>query len=131
MQVVATSDGIPVEFTIHAGAGSEQTGRRSLAQDLPAVSILYTDASYTDYGAEDLFNEASSSQQQTARRQNSKRPHHSAQVCLLQYFRKSIETCFSQLTARFSKQIHAVTAAGFALKIALFIFAQALHQAGL
>ena len=131
VQVVTTSDGLPVEFYIHAGAESEQTGRRGLALDLPAGSVLYTDAGYTDYGAEDLFNEASGSQQQTARRKNSKRPLQPAQNFLLQYFRKGIETCFSQLTTRFPKQIHAVTAAGFALKIALFIFAHTLHQVGL
>lgn len=131
VQVVATSNGIPVEFHIHAGAESEQTGQRGLPLDLPAGSVLYTDAGYTDYVAEDLFNDASGSQQLTARRTNSKRPHHPAQTFLLQYFRKGIETCFSQLTARFPKQIHAVTAAGFALKIALFVFAHTLHQAGL
>lgn len=65
--------------------------------------------------------------QRTVRKQNGKRPHHPAQRFLIQYFRKSIETCFSQLTARFPKQIHAVTAAGFALKITLCIFAHALH----
>ena len=131
VQVVATSDGIPVEFTIHAGAESEQAGRRGLALDLPAGSVLYTDAGYTDYVAEDLFNEASGSQQQSARRKESKRPHHPAQSFLIQYFRKGIETTFSQLTARFPKQIHAVTAEGFALKIALFIFVHTLHQVGL
>jgi hypothetical protein len=131
VQVVPTSDGLPVEFTIHAWAKSEQTGRRGLALDLPAGSVLYTDAGYTDYLAEDLFNEASGSQQQTARKQNSKRPHHPAQSFLIQYFRKNIETCFSQLTARFPKQIHAVTAAGFALKIAFFIFAHVLDQVSL
>jgi hypothetical protein len=131
VQVVATSDGIPVEFYIHAGAESEQTGRRGLSLDLPEGSTLYPDAGYTDYVAEDLFNEASGSQQQTARRKNSQRPHHPAQSFLIQYFRKGIETCFSQLTARFPKQIHAVTAAGFALKIALFIFAHVLDQVGL
>ena len=131
VQVVATSNGVPVEFHIHAGGESEQAGRRGLSLDLPAGSSLYTDAGYTDYVAEDLFNEASGSQQQSARRQNSKRPHHPAQNFLIQYFRKSIETTFSQLTARFPKQIHAVTAAGFALKIALFLFAHVLDQVGL
>lgn len=131
VQVVTTSNGIPVEFHIHAGAESEQTGRRGLALDLPVGSVLYTDAGYTDYVGEDLFNEASGSQQHSARRKDSKRPHHPAQNFLIQYFRKGIETTFSQLTARFPKQIHAVTAEGFALKIALFIFAHTLHQAGL
>ena len=131
VQGVATSEGVPVEFHSHAGGESEQAGRRGLPLDLPAGSVLYTDAGYTDYVAEALFNEASGSQQQTARRKDSKRPHHPAQNLLLQYFRKSIETTFSQLTARFPKQIHAVTAQGFALKITLFIFVYTLHQAGL
>ena len=131
VQVVATSTGIPVEFHIHAGSEADSTGQRGLALDLPAGSVLYTDAGYTDYVAEDLFNQASGSQQLTARKTNSKRPHHPAQAFLLQYFRKGIETCFSQLTARFPKQIHAVTAEGFALKIALFVFAHTLHQVGL
>jgi len=67
---VADTDGIPVEFHMHAGA--DLTGPR--APDLP-------------------------------------------ETFLLQHFRKSIETCYSQLTARFPKHIHAVTAQGFALKI--------------
>lgn len=128
---MATSDGLPGEFYIHARAESEQTGRCGLALDLPEGSGLYTDAGYTNYLAEDLLNEASGSQQQGARRQNSQRPHHPAQCFLIQYFRKGIETYFSQLTARFPKQIHAVTAAGFALKIVLFIFAHVLDQVGL
>ena len=103
VQVVATSDGVPVEFHSHAGGESEQAGRRGLPLDLPTGSVLYTDAGYTDYVAEDLFNEASGSQQQTARRKDSKRPHHPAQNFLIQYFSKSIETTFSQLTARFPK----------------------------
>jgi len=49
---------------------------------------------------------------------------------LIQYFRKGIETTFSQLTARFPKHIHAVTAAGFVLKLALFVFVHTLDQAG-
>jgi hypothetical protein len=105
--VVAISDGILFEFYLHVGAESEQTGQHGLPLDLPAGSMLYTDADYTDYVAEDVFNDASSS----------KRSHHPAQVFLLQYFRKGIETRFSQLTARFLKQVHAVTAAGFAIKI--------------
>ncbi len=131
VQVLTTSDGVPVEFYIHAGSEADQTGLQGLALDLPEGSVLYTDAGYTDYVGEDVFEEATGSQQQTARKQNSKRPHTPTQNFLLQHFRKRIETTFSQLTARFPKQIHAVTAAGFALKIALFIFVHTLDQAGL
>ena len=131
VQVVATSAGLPVEFYIHAGAEADVRGMHGLPLDLPAGSTLYTDAGYTDYVAEDLFEEASGGRQQSARKKNSKRPHHPAESFLIQHFRKSIETAFSQLTARFPKQIHAVTAAGFVLKLVLFIFVHALDQAGL
>jgi len=51
----------------------ELTGLRSLALDLPKGSVLYAKNGYTDYVAEDLFNEASENSQQTARRQNGQR----------------------------------------------------------
>ena len=131
VQVVATTDGVPVNFYIHAGSEADQTGLRALAPDLPEGSVLYTDAGYTDYAGEDLFEQATGNRQQTARKKNSTRPHEPHENFLIQHFRKSIETCFSQLTARFPKKIHAVTAEGFLLKIVLFIFVHAIDQAGL
>ena len=92
-----------------------------MAPGLPKGSVLYTDAGYTDYAGEDLFEEATGSRQQTARKKNSPRPRAPRQTFMLQHFRKSIETCFDQLAARFPKQIHAVTATGFVLKLVLFI----------
>ena len=130
VQLITTTDGLPVEFYIHAGSEADSTGLRAMAPDLPEGSTLYTDAGYTDYVGEDVFEEATGNKQQTARKKNSKRAHHAAQTYLIQHFRKGIETTFSQLTARFPKQIHAVTSAGFALKIALFIFVHTLDQAG-
>lgn len=64
--MVAISDGILFEFYLHIGAESEQTGQHGLPLDLSAGSMLYTDADYKDYVAEDVFNNASGSQQQTA-----------------------------------------------------------------
>jgi len=131
VQGVATSSGLPVELYSHAGAEAEQTGRRGLALELPKGSGLYPAAGYTDYVAEDLFNEASGSPQRRTRWQNRQRPPHSAQCFLIQYLRTRIETHFRQPTTRFPKQLHAATAAGFALTIALFIFAHVLDQVGL
>lgn len=79
VQVIATSDGVPVEFYIHAGSEADSTGLRAMAPDLPEGSILYTDAGYTDYVGEDLFEEATGNRQQTARKKNSKRAHTVAQ----------------------------------------------------
>ncbi len=58
VQVITTSDGLPVEFYIHAGSEADITGLRAMAVDLPAGSVLYTDYAYTDYALEDLFAEA-------------------------------------------------------------------------
>lgn len=130
VQVITTRDGLPVGCYSHAGREADSSGLRAMAVDLPAGSVLYTDAAYTAYTLEDVFAEATGGQQQTARRPNSKRPHSPAQRFLIQYFRKGIETTFSQLTARFPKHIHAVTAAGLVLKLVLFIFVHPLDQVG-
>ena len=129
VQVIATTDGVPVDFYVHAGAEADQTGLRAMAPDLPEGSVLYTDAGYTDYVGEDLFEEATGNRQQTARKKNRTRPHEPHENYLLQHFRQSIETCFSQLTARFPKQIHAVTAEGFILKLVLLVTAASQNYA--
>ena len=130
VQVIVTSDGLPVEFYIHAGSEADITGLRAMAVDLPNGSLLYADNAYTDYALEDVFAQATGGQQLTARQARSKRPHSPAQRYLVQHFRKGIETAFSQLTARFPKHIHTVTAAGFVLKLVLFIFVHTLDQSG-
>jgi hypothetical protein len=131
VQVLATSDGLPVAYHIHPGSEADMTGLRQLDPDLPEGSLLYTDAAYTDYTHEDVFAEATGSQQHTARRANSKRPHEPARAFLIRHFRHGIETCFSGLTDRFAKKIHATSALGFALKIGLFVFVHALDRFGL
>lgn len=131
VQVVATTDGLPVAYHIHPGSEADMTGLRQLDLDLPEGSVLYADAAYTDYTHEEVFDEATGCQQHTARRANSKRPHEPARRFLIHHYRHGVETCFSQLTARFPRKIHATSAAGFALKIGLFVFVQALDRFGL
>ena len=131
VQVLATSDGLPVAYHIHPGREADISGLRQLDPDLPEGSVLYTDAAYTDYAHEDVFEDATGCQQHTARRQNSQRPHAPARAFLIRHFRKSIETCFSGLTDRFPKRIHATSAAGLALKIGLLVFVHALDRFGL
>lgn len=50
---------------------------------------------------------------------------------LIRHFRPGVETGLRQLTDRFPKRIHATTAAGFALKIGLFVFVHALDRFGM
>ena len=127
VQLVVTSAGVPVDFYLHAGAEADQTGLRALAPQLPEGSVLYADAGYTDYLAEDVWADAGQQALLAARKGNSKRPHHPAQAFLIQHFRKRVETSISGITALFPKKIHAVTAQGFALKLMLFIFAYTLQ----
>ncbi|MBG8553732.1 transposase [Hymenobacter sp. BT594] len=82
VQVLATGDGLPVAYYIHPGSEADMTGLRQLDPDLPEGSVLYTDADYTVYIHEDVFEEATSFQQHTARRANSKRPHEPARAFL-------------------------------------------------
>ena len=107
------------------------SGLRQLELDLPEGSVLYTDAGYPDYGHEDVFEQATGGQQHTARRTNSKRPPEPARAFLIGHFRHGIETCSSGLTGRFAKKIHATSAAGFALKMGLFVFVHAFDRFGL
>ncbi|SMB99956.1 transposase IS4 family protein [Hymenobacter roseosalivarius DSM 11622] len=75
VQVLATADGLPVAYHLHPGSEADLTGLRQLDPDLPEGSVLYTDAGYTDYAHEEICEEATGSEQHTARRTNSKRPH--------------------------------------------------------
>lgn len=130
VQLVMTHDGLPVELYLHAGSEADISGLKALAPQLPEGSVLYADAAYTDYDWEQAWCEVEQVALQAARRATSKRPHEPWQNFLIQHFRKSVETTISQITARFPKSIHAVTAQGFALKVLLFVFTHTLAELG-
>lgn len=130
VQLLMTHDGLPVELYLHAGSEADITGLRALAPQLPAGSVLYADAAYTDYVLEDEWRELEQVDLAADRRANSKRPHEPWQNFLIQHFRKGVETTISQITERFPKSIHAVTAQGFALKLLLFVFTHTLAELG-
>lgn len=48
-QLVMTHDWLPVECYIHASSEADITGLRAFSPQLPAGSVLYADAAYTDY----------------------------------------------------------------------------------
>lgn len=130
VQLLMTHDGLPVELLIHAGSEADITGLKALGPQLPEGSILYADAAYTDYEWEDAWREVEQVELAADRRANSKRPHEPWQNFLIQHFRKGVETTISQITERFPKSIHAVTAQGFALKLLLFVFTHTLAELG-
>jgi hypothetical protein len=96
--------------------------------DLPSGSLLLADRAYTDYNEEDLLQDAAQIALQPQRKKNSKRPLPVCREFVLKPVRQHIETTFSQVTLRFPKHIHAVTAQGFVLKIICFLLAHSIQS---
>lgn len=93
---------------------------------LPKYSSLYGDSAYTDYTYKDELKERDI-HVIIERKENSCRPHFYEDWKDLKFFRRKIETTFSRITAFFPRKIHAVTNAGFELKIIGFIIAFSIN----
>lgn len=128
VQVVTTADGIPVEYFIVAGSVHDATAFQAMDIDLPQGSELFGDSAYGIYELEDLFRELDGVTLQMERKKNSKRKDSPAQAYIKKYWRKRIETTFSEITAFFPSRIHAVTPQGFLLKLVSFIFAYTMDK---
>ena len=64
----------------------------------------------------------------TARKRNTKRKDQPYEAFLRDYYRKQIETSFSQITDLMPKALHAVTPEGFFIKALLFVMAFQFSQ---
>lgn len=128
VQVLTTSDGIPVEFCFVPGSESDVKALAKLPLSVAAESQIYADAAYTDYWAEDDLMEAENIRLLVSRKSNSKRPDEPCLAYLKEQMRKSIETAFSSIKALFLRKIHAVTFKGFLLKLLLFLIAFTLNK---
>jgi len=128
VQIIATVDGIPVEFAILPGSFHDIDGMKNMFFNLPESSVLYGDSAYTDYHYEEDCLEAENIRMMIARKSNSRKKHHPWQEYLISVSRKRIETMFSQISVMFPKRIHAITAEGFLLKLVLFIFVFTLNE---
>jgi len=96
---------------------------------LPNGSVIYGDKAYTCYEIEDLLAENDGIKLQPIRKINHKRKFDICTEYLQQTYRKTIETTNSMITKMFPKTIHAVTAAGFELKVFLFVLAHSFQFA--
>ncbi len=129
VQIMATSDGIPLEFCILPGACSDLQGLAELALDLPAMAELFVDAGYNFYEWEDYLQEADNLRLQVPRKTNSKRGREPWLEIYKSLVRKYIETTIGEIAKLFPKKIHATNLNGFLLKIALFLFAYQIDKA--
>ncbi len=129
VQLLTTSDGIPLEFCILPGACSDLQGEAELALDLPEDAELFVDAGYNFYEWEDYLREIQNIRLQVPRKTNSKRIRESWLEIYKSLMRKYIETTIGEISKLFPKKIHATNFNGFVLKIALFLFAYQVDKA--
>ena len=129
VQIMATSDGIPLEFCILSGACSDLQGLAELALDLPATAELFVDAGYNFYEWEDYLQEQENLRLQVPRKKNSQRGREPWLELYKSLMRKYIETTIGEISKMFPKKIHATNLNGFLLKIALFLFAYQVDKA--
>ena len=91
--------------------------------DLPPGSTVYADKIYNDYLVEDCLKEDGDINLSPFRMANSKRPDPPWIRFLQHHYRKIVETSGSLVERLLPKHIHATNAAGFELKVILFILA--------
>ena len=128
VQVIATIDGLPVQYLIHPGAFVDITALQTMDVQLPENSYLYADSGYTDYEQEDYYAECEQMYFRVQHKKNSHRKDQPYMQYLKKVLRQKIEQTFSLITRLFPKYIHAVTQKGFCLKILLFLLAYSLDQ---
>lgn len=127
VQLVTTPDKQLVQFFVLPGSYVDVTALQMMHLELPAGSEVFGDAGYTDYEQEALYADCEQIYLRIQRKSNSKRPDQAWAAAYKKRLRQRIEQAFSQITMRFPKTIHAVTEAGFLIKIVLFLLAYALE----
>jgi hypothetical protein len=126
IHILVTEQGEPVEFFLAPGAFSDTSALGLYNFDLPQGSFLTGDKAYNDYTIEDLMREAGI-ELIPLRKKNSLRPVPAYMTYFQARIRKIIETTGSLIERLLPKSIHAVTAKGFELKVALFVLACSIN----
>jgi hypothetical protein len=126
IHLLITKQGQPVEFFLSPGSYSDTNALKVFFFDLLEGSKVIGDKAYTDYVAEDMMNEAKV-HLAPLRKKNSTRPVPSWVHYLRSSYRKMVETTGSLIEQLLPKHIHAVTARGFELKVALFVLACSIN----
>lgn len=126
VHLLITKAGQPVEFFLTPGGFSDTPTLKQYGFDLPEGAQITGDKAYNDYGVEDLLKELGL-QLTPLRKKNSKRPLKPWVHYLMSSYRKLIETTGSLWEQLLPKHIHAVTPAGFELKVALFVLACSIN----
>jgi hypothetical protein len=126
IHIMVTEQGEPVEFFLAPGAFSDTRALRLYNFDVPEQAWITGDKAYNDYLMEDLMGEAGV-ELLPLRKKNSLRPVPPYMTYLQASIRKVVETTGSLIERLLPKSIHAVTAKGFELKVALFVLACSIN----
>lgn len=122
LHLVVTKDGEPVEFFLTPGRDNDTGALQWYQFDLDAGAKILGDKAFNVYAIEDELAHIDI-ELCPLRKKNTKRTIPTWETYLRALYRKAVETAGSQITRRFPKTIHAVTAAGFELKLVLFLLA--------
>ncbi len=128
VHVITTGDGIPIEFMVTAGVIHDNTSFQGMEINLPENSHLYGDAAYINKEHKEFHEKFNRIWLKAATKKNSLEKNTWAEELENRYYRKTIENTFANITAKFPKKIHAVTAKGFLLKILIFIIMYCLDK---
>jgi hypothetical protein len=127
IHLLVTKDGQPVECYLIPGSYSDVRVLKTLQLDLPEGSQIYADKAYNNYELEDALEEAAHIQLCPIRKKHSRRAVPPYRAYVQHYYRKKIETVGSLIERIMPKTIHAVTSAGFELKVFLFVLAYSIN----
>lgn len=121
--LMTTRDRHPVEVFFTPGSYNDTRQMTQFSFDLAEGATVYGDKAFNFYFWEDLLKQAAEIELLPLRKKNSKRALPAYVEYVQHYYRKGIETAGSLIERRLPKTIHAVTAAGFELKVFLFVLA--------
>lgn len=128
LHMITNCKGRPIEFIITPASTADITALKMMEISLPLGSVVYGDKAYTDYSFEDYLEEIEQIKLIPGRKTNLSRQHSGCVRYLQSYLRKRVETSFSNLVRLFPRKIHAITKAGFLLKIIIFIVSFSLNH---
>lgn len=128
VHMISDVSGKPRQYLLLPAAVSDIEGLRKINLSLPKNSGLYGDKAYNDYKYEDRLIQEKQIHLQPIRKKNSKRKSNGLLAKIRQKKRKIIETTFSCIEKLMPRSIHAVTKAGFELKVTLFILAYGINR---
>ena len=128
LHMVCDVHGKPVQTFLSPASENDIKAFRKINLDLPINSVIYGDKAYNDYRYEDRLIQEKQIHLMPIRKKNSKRKGGGFLAKIRRKKRKIIETAFSCIEKLMPRSIHAVTKAGFELKIMLFVLAYAFSK---